>query len=246
MNGTWTDLTIAGKRADVYEPPGTPKPRFGILFLHNTANETLRGRDAFTKLLDELKLACVCPLAPDTWWTDRVWPPFDPRLTAERFVRDHVMPLFQERWGIGPRSVGLLGISMGGQGALRLALKHPRLFPAAAGIAPALDYHELYNAGTSLDELYDSKEQCRQDTALMHIHPHEHPPHLFFCVDPEDAEWYRGNDRLHEKFNALGVVHTLDLTTTGGGHTWAYFDRMAEPALRFLFEGLQKESRRLV
>src|SRR5438874_8311971 len=59
--------------------------------------------------------------------------------------------------------------------------------------------------GTSLGEMYDSKEQCRQDTALMHIHPSEHPPHVFFAIDPEDADWYRGNDRLHEKLGALGV-----------------------------------------
>ena len=94
--------------------------------------------------------------------------------------------------------------------------------------------------------MYDSKEQCRQDTATMHVHPHHHPPHIYFAIDPEDEQWFRGNDRLHEKLMALGVEHVADLTTSAGGHSWDYFNRMAEPALRFLYEGLEKESRRLL
>jgi pimeloyl-ACP methyl ester carboxylesterase len=246
MRGTWTHETIAGKPADVYQPPHAEHSRFGILFLHPVGNETLRGRTVYTRLLDELALPCVCPMAPFTWWTDRMCTDFDPTLTAERHVLQNVLPFFAQRWRLAPRSIGLLGISMGGQGALRLALKHPRTFPVAAGIASALDYYEWYGQGLSLDSMYDSKEQCRQDTAVMHVHPSESPPHIYFAIDPEDVDWYRGNDRLHEKLGALGVPHTIDFTTSAGGHTWAYFDRMAEPALRFIAAGLEKESRRLM
>jgi S-formylglutathione hydrolase len=246
MSSTWTQESIAGKPADIYAPAGAERPRFGLLYLHPIGNETLRDRPAFTRLLDHYALPCVCPMAPYTWWTDRVLPSFDPVLTAERHVLANVLPYFAQRWKLGPRSIGLLGISMGGQGALRLAFKHPRLFPVAAGIASAIDYHEFYGQGFSLDEMYDSKEQCRQDTALMHIPPHDFPPHIFFCIDPEDADWVRGNDRLHEKLNALGVPHTMDMATSAGGHSWDYFNRMSEPAIRFVVEGLEKESRRLL
>ena len=46
--------------------------------------------------------------------------------------------------------------------------------------------------------------------------------------------------------NALGVEHRWEFALQGGGHTWEYFERMAEPALRFLFAGLEHESRRLL
>ena len=246
MQGTWTHEAIAGKPAEVYEPPHVERARFGVLYLHPVGNETLRDRPAYTRLLDELALPCVCPLAPYTWWSDRVLPEFDPQLTAEQHLLRNVLPYFEQRWQVRPRSIGLLGISMGGQGALRLAFKHPRIFPVAAGIASAFDFHDWYGQGYSLDQMYDSKEQARQDTALMHIHPSEHSPHIYFAIDPEDVDWYRGNDRLHEKLNALGVPHTIDFTTSAGGHSWTYFDRMAEPALRFIAAGLEKESRRLL
>src|SRR5258708_16625000 len=67
-------------------------------------------------------------------------------------------------------------------------IRHPRrspLFPyttlfrsVVAAIAPAIVYHELYGRGSPLDALYDSKEQCRQDTAVLHIHPSQYPPAL--------------------------------------------------------------------
>jgi S-formylglutathione hydrolase FrmB len=194
----------------------------------------------------ELRLACVCPHAGRCWWTDRVCSEFDPALTAERHLLDNVLPFFRARWGLIPPAIGLHGISMGGQGALRLAVKQPRLFRAVAAVAAALDYHERYGEGTPLDEMYDSREQCRQDTAVLHVHPSEYPPHIFFCIDPDDAAWYRGNDRLHEKLSALGIAHEIDFTTRAGGHSWAYFNHMAERTLCFLHAGLTQESRRLL
>ncbi len=244
--GTWTKTDIAGKPADVYDPPGELRPRFGVLYLHSLGLKTLVDSEAYTRLFAELRLACVCPHGQRSWWADRVCPEFDPTVTPERYLLDAVLPYFAERWGLRPRAVGLLGISMGGQGALRLAFKHPEMFPVVAAVAPAIEYHELYYQEPPLDQMYDSKEQCRQDTAPMHIHPSRQPPHLFYCTDPTDAAWYRGSDRLHEKLNALGVAHELDLTTQAGGHSWDYYNHMADRAVRFLNAGLEYESRRLL
>lgn len=243
----WSTEQLDGKAVEVYEPAGlSGRPRFGVLFLHDDNRETLRDRPAFTKLFDELKLACVCPHGDHCWWTDRICKHFDERLTAEKFVLERVAPYFNQRWGLPARGVGLLGIGMGGQGTLRLAFKHARTFPVVSALAPAIEYHELYHAGTPIDDMYDSKEQCRQDIALMHVPPHDYPPHIFFCIDPADRQWYRGNDRMHEKLNALGITHTCDLTTRAGGHSWEYYQHMAERSVRFLFTGLEHESRRLL
>ena len=243
MNGAWNHLDLAGKPADVYDPPD--RPRFGLIYLHSFGLESLRGRTAFTALFDELRLVCVCPSGAHSWWDDRVCAEFDARLTPERYILDHVLPFFRERWRLDARAVGLFGVSMGGQGALRLAFRHPDTFPVVAAISSAIEYHELYGQGMALDEMYDSKEQCRQDTAPMHVDPGHFPAHVFFCSDPAD-EWCRGNDRLHEKLSALGVPHEYDLTTRAGGHSWEYFDHMADRVIRFLNAGLDHQSRRLL
>jgi S-formylglutathione hydrolase len=246
MKGVWTTVELAGKPVDVYEPPGPLPPRFGVLHLHGVGLRMLRDQPAFTSVFDELGLACLAPHGQRSWWVDRVCTEFDPSLTPERHLLDNVMPYLAARWDVRPPAVGVQGISMGGQGALRLAFKYPDLFPAAAGISSAVDYHELYGQGSPLDEMYDSKEQCRQDTAPMHIHPSKYPPHLFFCIDPDDANWLRGNERLHEKLSALGVPHEIDFTTRAGGHTWDYFTHVAGRAVRFVHAGLVEMSRRLL
>jgi S-formylglutathione hydrolase len=245
MNGAWSRVDIAGKPADIYDPPGG-RPRFGMLYLHSLGLKTLVGETAFTALFDELRLACICPHGQRSWWADRVCAEFDPKVTPEKYLLQSVVGFFQERWDLGPRAIGLLGISMGGQGALRLAFKYPAVFPVVAAISPAIEYHELYGRGEPLDEMYDSKEQCRQDTAPMHVHPSQFPPHVFFCIDPADREWFRGNDRLHEKLAALGVAHEIDFTTRAGGHSWDYYNHMADRAVHFLYAGLDQESRRLL
>jgi S-formylglutathione hydrolase len=246
MNGTWTTLDVGGKPADVYDLAGGARPRFGLLYLHGSGLETLRDRHAFTRLFDELRLVCVCPAGQRSWWADRVCPDFDPARTPEQHVVGQVYPHFAQRWGLRDRSIGLFGISMGGQGALRIAFRHPEQFPTVAAISPAIEYHERYGQGQNVEVMYDSKEQCRQDTAPMHIHPSRYPPHIFYAIDPADQDWYRGCDRLHEKLNALGVPHTADLSTRAGGHSWDYFNHMAERVVRFLAAGLEQESRRLL
>jgi esterase/lipase superfamily enzyme len=245
MNAAWSRLDIGGKPADVYDLPDAMKPRFGILYLHGAGLETLVDRPAFTRLFDELKLVCICPHGQRSWWADRICAEFDLQTTAERHLLQSVVPFFAQRWSLAPRGIGLLGISMGGQGALRIAFKYPDTFPVVAAITPAIEYHELYGQGTPLDDMYDSKEQCRQDTAPMHLHPSHYPPHIFYAIDPDDA-WLRGSDRLHEKMSALGVPHEIDLTTRAGGHSWDYFNHLAERAMHFVHQGLEQESRRLL
>ncbi|MBX7102876.1 MAG: esterase family protein [Gemmataceae bacterium] len=239
----WTTTTIAGKPAELLEP----KDRRGALvFLHNAACQPLSFSDEYSRLLLESGLACVCPYGGGSWWTDRPTPEFEPPQTAERYVVEQVVPFVAERWGINVPRLGIFGISMGGQGALRLGFRHPELFPAVAAVAPAIEYYEFFGQGSSLDHLYESPEQARQDTVPMHIHPSNVPGHIFLATDPEDELWIRGADRLHEKLKALGVAHECDLSTSAGGHTWSYFDALAGRTVRFLSQALSTESRRLL
>lgn len=245
MDGQWTRETVADKAVDIYSLPNDQQPRFGVLFLHPLGLETLVDNKAYTRWFDEYRMVCLCPHSQRSWWTDRICPEFDDNMSAENFLLEHVMPLFL-RWNLAPRKIAVMGISMGGQGALRLAFKHAEKFPVVAGISSAIEYHELFGEGSPIDDMYDSKEQCRQDTAIMHIPPYKAPPHIHYCIDPNDAFWYRGNDRMHEKMMALGVEHSCDLTTEAGGHSWEYFNAMAEPVMEFLYKGLDIESRRLL
>jgi S-formylglutathione hydrolase len=136
---------------------------------------------------------------------------------------------------------------MGGQGALRIAYRHPRFFPVVAAISPAIDFQTRYYEGDeTIPQMYDDPEAARQDTATLHVHPLNWPRHQFFCCDPADHRWWESADRLRMKLWSLGVPHEVDLVTTGGGHGFEYYNLQAERAVGFLVERLDQERRRVV
>jgi len=247
MPGTWTEELVAGKPVDVYDPPRRNQHGYVVLYLHGVHLNRLHDKAAFIHEFDKYGLPLVAPLTQRSWWTDRVCLEFDPKLTAERHVLDNVLPFIKQRFGAEPPRIALLGTSMGGQGALRFAYKHPNTFPTVAAISPAIDFHKRYHEGDeTIPLMYPDPEAARQDTATLHIHPLNWPRHQFFCCDPEDERWWESAERLRSKLFSLGVPHERDLETTGGGHGFEYYNRMAERAIGFLATKLDEERRRIV
>jgi enterochelin esterase-like enzyme len=243
----WSVIQLAGHPCDVFEPDAAGGHGFLLTYLHGVHLNRLVDKPAFEAEFERHRLPVIAPLTARSWWTDKICPEFDPKLTAERHILDNVMPYVRERWGAEPPRVGLLGTSMGGQGALRLAFKYPARFPVVAAISPAIDYHLRWNEGDeTLPQMYPDAEAARQDTATLHVHPLNWPRNLWFCCDPHDYRWHESADRLRMKLAALGIPHEHDLETTAGGHGFDYYNAMVPRAIAFLAERLEKERRRVV
>jgi pimeloyl-ACP methyl ester carboxylesterase len=246
VSGQWFELQIAGHPCHAYIPANPSSHGETVMYLHGVNLGRLEEHSTFTRLFDAHGLRCIAPVTRRSWWSDRICPEFDPHVSAERHVIDRVMPWLAEHWNVAPPRIALLGTSMGGQGALRLAYKHPQVFPIAAAISPAIDYQIKIEEGDPvLSQMYRDSEQARQDTATLHIHPLNWPRHQWFCCDPVDYRWHDSAERLRSKLYSLGVMHLCDLETTGGGHGWEYYDRMAEPAVRFIVDAFERERLRV-
>ena len=177
-----------------------------ILYLHGVHLQRLQDKTPFMEAFDQHGLPVIAPHTQRSWWTDRICAEFDPELTAEAHVLNNVVPFIRQRWQLAEGGIGLLGTSMGGQGALRLAYKRPSIFPVVAAISPAIDYQLRFEEGDeTLPLMYRDAEQARQDTALLHIHPLNWPRHQFFCCDPNDYPWFVSAERLRMKLGSLGV-----------------------------------------
>jgi S-formylglutathione hydrolase FrmB len=239
----WTDVTISGHSCGVYTPAKPSPDGFTVLYLHDQHQSQLADHPAFARQFDEHGLRCIAPVTGRSWWTNRILPSFDAHISAERHVLDRVLPWLADAWHVKPPQIALLGTSMGGQGVLRLSYKHPNVFPVVAAISPAIDYQWVMEqeGDESLRQLYSDPEQARQDTATLHIHPLNWPRHQWFACDPTDYRWHDSADKLRMKLYSLGVPYESDLETSGGGHTWEYYERMAEPAVEFIVERLERE-----
>jgi len=243
MTDTWHRLDLAGHPIDVYDP-ATPV-RFGLLYLHSYGRESIRSRPAFVAEIERRGWACASPDGGPSWWLDRPCTEFDPSLTAESHLRNNVVPFFARRWGIAPRRLAVVGVSMGGQAALRLGLLDSATFPVVASISGTIDFHELHGHGTPMDAMFASQEEARNETALLLVQGRQMPPWLWFGCDPDDA-WFPGNERLADKLGASGVPHVAEFGTRIAGHSYFTFDALAPKAFAFLGEGLETESRRLL
>lgn len=50
---------------------------------------------------------------------------------------------------------------------------------------------------------------------------------------------------LATKLSSIGIPFDSDLVTSRGGHTWDYFNFMADRVISFVAERLEQESRRI-
>ena len=245
-HGSWSEVQVAGHLCDVFEPGRPSEHGYVVIYLHGVHLQRLNENETFTRLFDQHGLRVIGPMTGPTWWTDRLSRHFDTKLTPERHLLDNVLPHISEQWQAAPPKIALLGTSMGGQGGLRLAFKHPNRFPVVASISPAIDYQSRIREGDAvLRQMYADEEAARQDTATLHVHPLNWPRHIWFCCDPADFRWHESADRLRMKLYSLGIPHECDLESSGGGHGFAYYNQQAAKAIGFIVQRLEQERLRV-
>jgi len=246
--GIWRQIDLASHACRAYEPSAPSPHNFTIIYLHCSEAASLRNFPAFTREFDRYGLRVIEPVTGRSWWTNRLWPEFDASISAESYVLDHVVSYVGSQWKAVPPRIALLGVSMGGQAALRMAYKYPNVFPTVAAISPAVDFQKRIDEGIDpgLELMYRDSEDARQDTALLHIHPLNWPRNQFFCCDPADVRWHDSADRLRMKLSSLGVPFECDLETEAGGHSFEYASHMAPRAIGFIAMRLEQERLRVV
>jgi len=127
------------------------------------------------------------------------------------------------------------GLSMGGYGALKLALGHPDLFCSAVShsCSRALTWtHEPFPPEPKFTRVFGSAPSGGPNDlfGLTEQMNHRVLPALRIDCGTEDA-LLAGNRRFHTHLQALGIPH--EYAEFPGGHTWAYWDQRIQEALRF-------------
>lgn len=237
----WSQHHLNGRRLDLFNPTSEPSPG-AVIYLHGHAGESLTTNATFTHEFEKHGLRVVAPHCGPCWWLDIPSPAFDPEQTPVRFLLDDVIPWIAETWGVHPPHIALLGVSMGGQGALNLSYRNALRFPIVAALSPAIDFDLIHGRGLGIEDLFPDPESARQQTVVLHLHPLNWPKAQFFASDPKDAFWHAGSERLASKLASSGVPFQSDLQTSHGGHGWDYFNAMAGPAVEHIATALQNQS----
>ena len=142
----------------VYLPPqalhGNKVPAMVYLAGLTCNEETFMTKAGAQRMAAELGLALV---APDTsprganvpgeseawdfgvgagFYLDATEAPWEPHWRMESYITRELLPLLGQKLPIDLERIGLFGHSMGGHGALTLALRHPGMFKSLSAFAP--------------------------------------------------------------------------------------------------------------
>ncbi|MBS0204611.1 MAG: hypothetical protein JSS49_17035 [Planctomycetes bacterium] len=234
----WSSDIMSAKPVDVFEPDAVDPLRGVVAFLHGYDGVTLRDNPIYTALFNKHHLACVCPLGPGCWWSDRIFAPFDDQLSPITFLSQNLPAYCHGRWNVEPSQIGLLGVEMGGQGVLQLAYRAARQLMVVAAISPKVDFETWYGHGTTLDEIFPNREAARQATATLHIHPLDWPKHQLLVCDPADHYCIDGVQTLASKLSSTGIPFESDFVSTHGGFGWGYANAMGPRVIEYLVQNL--------
>lgn len=128
------------------------------------------------------------------------------------------------------------GLSMGGYGALKLALTHPERFAAAASLSGAVDVRGLVERAEREEiarRVFDHTLRNSDDVyALLAAADAGTVPPLYIACGTEEERLLGANTRFVEEAQALGVAVTADFRP--GVHEWGLWDAVIQDVITWL------------
>ena len=219
-------------------PEKTAGPFPVLYLLHGLSDDhtTWIRRTSIERYVAGMPLIVVMPDCERGWYTDAA---AIPTFAFETFILDDLLGFvdstFPTRASRGGRAIA--GLSMGGYGAFKLALKHPDIFCAAVSLSGALKITERIS---NVNEVRDREmrlifgEELRDSEDVWKLAESVDPairPALWFDCGTEDF-LIEHNRATHEHFQKLGIPHHY--SERPGEHSWALWDAVIQEALGFV------------
>ena len=223
--------------ANIILPETTLEGPFPVLYLlHGLSDDHTiwHRRTSIERYVQDLPLIVVMPDTGRGFYTDAK----EGMAWETAIVRDLVnyvdkmFPTIPTR-----RGRCLAGLSMGGYGAVKLALKHPDLFSAAVSHSGALEFvRKIDPTWDNYQEwvrIYGKKGVGSADDchALATKSDAEKRPALRIDCGVDDF-LIEQNREFHAHLNSLGYVHEYE--EFPGAHAWQYWDLHIQEAISFL------------
>ena len=134
----------------------------------------------------------------------------------------------------------ICGLSMGGYGALALALEYPEKYSKAAAFSSVADIQYFIKnlAGTHKKALFGDVENLsgtKDDLFYLAEQTVNHPlrPELFLACGTEDF-LYECNTRFRDHLNNIKYTHKY--VEKPGVHNWYFWNEQIQNALKFFME----------
>ena len=208
-----------------------------LLLLHGASddNTTWLRRSSIERYAAKYGIAVIMPGADKSFYTDMKYGGrFYTYISEEipRIVREF-LPLSDKR-----EDNFVAGLSMGGYGALKIAMKNPERYAAVAGLSSVADIRAFMTEyAPDLDRCIFGEDGAPDEEDLFHIarECNKNPlkPRVYMGVGLQDF-LYEDNVALRDLFKTLDFDFTY--RESEGEHGWYFWDEYIQYVLAWMFD----------
>lgn len=220
---------------------GADSLRFPVVYLLNghsgdNTSWTTRTDPDLGRYADLYGMVLVMPDGRDSWYWDS---PVHPEMQMETFITSELVPYIDAHYPTLPASSkrAITGFSMGGHGALWLAMRHPDIFGSAGSMSGGVDirpFPEKWHMSKWLGP-ESGNEKVWDEHTVINLVPTLEDGTLNIIFDCGSGDFFAGvNENLHRALLKKGVKHTYQ--SRPGVHSHKYWRRSAEDHMRFFDE----------
>ncbi|WP_069658871.1 alpha/beta hydrolase [Arcticibacter eurypsychrophilus] len=158
-----------------------------------------------------------------SWYFDS---PLDPQWKYETYVSKELVSWVDVNYHTiaSPAGRAIAGFSMGGHGALYLAIRHQDVFGAAGSLSGGVDFRPFpknWEIARRLGTYANYPENWEKNTVINMLQQIT-PGALALLIDCGTEDFfYQVNKELHDKLLELHIAH--DYISRPGAHNWPYW-----------------------
>ncbi|NJD01187.1 MAG: esterase family protein [Ruminiclostridium sp.] len=215
---------------------GKKSPVLYLLHGHSDDHTAWLRRTSIERYAEQRELAVVMPAVNRSFYTDMKY-----GYKYGTFMSEELPAIAQSFFPVSDKREDTFaaGLSMGGYGALKLALGYPERFAAAASLSGVVDIagypptdknFELDLIFEDIDKLKGSKDDLFY-LAEKVAASNEVKPSIYQCCGTEDF-LYEDNIRFRDFMKKLPFDYFYE--EEPGIHEWGYWDRMIQRVLKWL------------
>lgn len=217
------DIPVTVITPDTYKK-GKDFPVIYLLHGHSGDHKTWAGEGIVGRLADQYNIIMVLPDGGfNSWYFDS---PITPEFKYETFVAKELISYIDNNYKTRKdRSArAITGLSMGGHGALYLAIRHQDVFGSAGSTSGGVDirpFPDNWELAERLGTYKDNPENWENNT-VINMTGQLKPGALNLIIDCGTEDFfYEVNCNLHEKLMNEGIPH--DFYVRPGVHWWTYW-----------------------
>ncbi len=195
-------------------------------------------------LSTEHQMIIVCPDGGySSWYFDS---PIDSTCQYESFITKDLLTFVDAHYSTIPDRTerAITGLSMGGHGALYLAIRNKKLYGSAGSMSGGVDLRfstKLYDISKRIGTIEQNHEEWDNRSVINMVNELKNKE-LNLIIDCGVSDvFYQINAGLHRRLMSLNIDH--DYIERPGEHNWKYWDNSIRYQMLFFDRCFQKDKK---